>query len=265
MARTLTGNNARREQRVQEIILDRLVLRYRGRIMSEIRRAMRQAASNLYRGDAMPVDSIMAEHRERMSQIMTRLWADSGHTMAEHIDPTAKAAREALEHKQTIEDVDDLQITPTEIADRVMADWMRSEGGLKITQITTTTRDNIQSVISSGIADGLSEKEIAKNIRAIAPGISGSRADTISRTETHAAANVSANATATATGVTFKREWSASRGDRTRDAHRDADGQQVGTEEPFRVDGEDLRYPGDPRGRASNVINCRCAVLFVIV
>jgi len=244
-------------------MLDRLVLRYRGRIMSEIRRTMRRAASNISAGRAMAVESVMGEHRERMSQILTRLWTDSGHTMAEHIDPSQKA-NGPHETKQTIEEAEDFTITPTAIADRIMSDWMRSEGGLKITRITATTRANIQSVIASGLRDGLSEKDIAANIRAIAPGIAGSRADTISRTETHAAANISADATAKATGVPFKRQWAASKGDRTRDAHRRADGQKVGMNEPFNVDHEDLRYPGDPRGRPGNVINCRCAVLYVV-
>lgn len=264
-ARTLTGNNRRREQRVQGLILDRLVLRYRGRIMAEIRRAMRAAASNLSRGDAVPVDAAMAEHRRRMAVILERLWQESGHEMAEHIDTTAKASQ-AYQSKQAISSIEEQErnITPTEIADRIMSDWIRAEGGLKITEITETTRANIQSVISAGIEEGLSEKEIAKRIREIAPGIAGSRADTISRTETHASANISAQATARATGINFVREWASSEDGRTRPAHDDADGQRVGMTEPFVVDGEELMYPGDPNGRAANVINCRCAVLFVI-
>lgn len=262
MARTLTGNNPRREQRVQEIILDRLVLRYRGRITSEIRRAMRAAASGIARGDALPVDAAMSVHRENMTRILTRLWTESGRDMAEHIDPT-KAARDVRQFKQVFEGVE-AEIVPTEIADRVMSDWIRTVGGQKITQITETTRENIQSVIAAGINNGLSEREIAKSIRDIAPGIAGSRSDTISRTETHAAANVSAVATAKATGLNLVREWSASSGERTRKAHREADGQKVGMNEPFIVDNEPLMYPGDPNGRASNVINCRCAVLYVL-
>ena len=45
MARTLTGNNARREQVVQSRILDRLVTLYRVRIRNEIRRAMNAAGA----------------------------------------------------------------------------------------------------------------------------------------------------------------------------------------------------------------------------
>lgn len=58
------------------------------------------------------------------------------------------------------------------------------------------------------------------------------------------------------------RTWDSSGDSRTRTAHRNADGQTVvGWNEPFIVDGERLRYPGDQRGSASNTIQCRCRVI----
>jgi hypothetical protein len=56
----------------------------------------------------------------------------------------------------------------------------------------------------------------------------------------------------------FAKQWVSERdGNRVRKAHREADGQiaQLGK---FNVDGQELKYPGDPRGSAKNVINCRC-------
>lgn len=50
----------------------------------------------------------------------------------------------------------------------------------------------------------------------------------------------------------------------TRDAHIDADGQEVGIDENFIVDGEELEYPGDPSGSAENKINCQCFMHFNI-
>ena len=65
----------------------------------------------------------------------------------------------------------------------------------------------------------------------------------------------------------MKREWVSAQDDRTRDTseadHVDADGQTVGMKEPFTVSGEKLMFPGDPSGSAANVINCRCAVVFI--
>ncbi|MFC1418724.1 hypothetical protein [Streptacidiphilus cavernicola] len=48
---------------------------------------------------------------------------------------------------------------------------------------------------------------------------------------------------------------------RTRAAHRLADGQSVPLSSTFSVDGEQLDFPGDPAGSPGNVINCRCGVV----
>lgn len=203
----------------------------------------------------------MFDHRKRMAALLSRLWAESGHDMAEHLDPTAKAGGRRF-GKQ--DDDQELGIAPTDIADEVMRNWINTQGVQKVTQITDTTQANLQSIISQGITDGLSQREVAKRIRDIAPGIAGSRADTIARTETHSAANTSALATARATGLNLVKEWAAAEDERTRKAHDDADGQRRELDEPFLVGGEELSRPGDPNGRAANVINCRCAVLYVL-
>lgn len=265
MARTLTGNNARREQVVQSRILDRLVVRYRVRIRNEVRRAMNAAAKSLSDPESPGVvsSSVWAKHRDNMTAILTRLWTDSGHTMAEHIDPAAKALLRR-QHKQEGEP-EVLQIDPTEQADLIMRQWITEQGGALITDITETTRKNVRQVIDEGIAEGLSERVIAENIRAVSPTIADSRSQTIARTETHGAANLAAEATARASGLEMVREWAASRGNRTRDTHRDADGQRVGMGEYFDVGRAKLRYPGDSSaGHPEETINCRCAVLYVL-
>ncbi len=75
--------------------------------------------------------------------------------------------------------------------------------------------------------------------------------------------NFGSTATYKSAGVEQK-EYLAVQDDRTRDAHAEADGQIVGIDESFIVDGEELQYPGDPSGDAGNVINCRCSILPVI-
>lgn len=95
-------------------------------------------------------------------------------------------------------------------------------------------------------------------------GVGERRGETIARTEVHGAASRTGNETAAAlhAEVPLLKTWVAYLDDRTRDAHAEADGQQVGFDEPFEVDGEELDYPGDPAGSAENVINCRCAVVY---
>ena len=38
------------------------------------------------------------------------------------------------------------------------------------------------------------------------------------------------------------------------------DGQTVGLDEPFKIEGSELMFPGDPTGRANLVWNCRCTM-----
>lgn len=52
--------------------------------------------------------------------------------------------------------------------------------------------------------------------------------------------------------------WNSMHDNRVRDAHARADGQEAQLDRPFVVDGEELMFPGDPNGSASNIIGCRC-------
>lgn len=65
----------------------------------------------------------------------------------------------------------------------------------------------------------------------------------------------------------LQKSWNAILDSKTREAHADADEEYMGSpidiNDPFVVDGENLMYPRDPAGSAGNVINCRCAVLYV--
>jgi len=256
-SKTINGRSPRQQQRLQELILDRMVAKYQRRIGKEIARAMRQAARNLEKGAFLPVDSVRPEHEKRMSRILLQLWSESGQAIQDTLIDTAKHNRLIMELKLV-----EVEGTPT--ADAIMVDFLRQYGGLKITQITGTTLDDINSVVSQGITDGLSELEIGRLVYLVAPTKGASRAQTIARTESHQAANVTAQGTANAAGLTMRRQWVSASGERTRKDHREANGQTVDMHEPFKVGGENLMYPGDPAGSAKNVINCRCAVVFIL-
>lgn len=62
------------------------------------------------------------------------------------------------------------------------------------------------------------------------------------------------------TGGAYKR-WVTVHDDHVRAAHAAADGQEVPIGSAFLVGGEPLAYPGDPRGSAHNVVNCRCVLV----
>jgi hypothetical protein len=50
----------------------------------------------------------------------------------------------------------------------------------------------------------------------------------------------------------------------SREAHLAADGQEVDLNDDFVVDGQQMEYPGDPRGDAGNTCNCICTTYPVV-
>lgn len=65
-------------------------------------------------------------------------------------------------------------------------------------------------------------------------------------------------------GIHLKKQWLATLDGRTRHEHRQLDGQIVGTDESFEVDGYEIEFPGDPKAEAEMVYNCRCTMRSVL-
>ena len=63
-------------------------------------------------------------------------------------------------------------------------------------------------------------------------------------------------------GIEVKKKWMATFDFRTRDTHRELDGQVRDVDDPFVVDGDEIMYPGDPRAKARLVYNCRCTLVY---
>jgi hypothetical protein len=235
----------RREQRLQSALLDRLTFKYERLVAREIARTMLNA--NL--SDPMGIEAAEAAHAERLSKIMGRMWLESGDQMVSQVF--------GIKKKSLLSSFE-----PTVGVNTIMTDYVRQWGAAKVVQISRTTTNQLKSVIKGGIEEGLSERDVGKLIRERAPTIAASRAQTIARTETHAAANFAVQQSAESTGIEMMREWVSAENERTREAHLEANGQIVGMQEDFVVDGENLAYPGDPSGSPENVINCRCSVVF---
>lgn len=134
----------------------------------------------------------------------------------------------------------------------------------RITEVTETTRDQIIRAVRKGYEDGLGQRGTASYILDLVPQLTTYRAEVIARTETHGAANYGSQEAAKQTGLPLSREWLAAADDRTRETHREANGQVVGMDDTFRVGDSDLAFPGDPSGPADEVINCRCAVGYIV-
>lgn len=93
------------------------------------------------------------------------------------------------------------------------------------------------------------------------------KARRIARTEVISALNGGSFAGATAraeeTGETLYKEWLATDDVRTREEHREADGQVRPMAMPFLVGGFPLQFPGDPTAPGHLTINCRCATAYL--
>ena len=133
------------------------------------------------------------------------------------------------------------------------------------TNLAKTAMD-LNSLLAQGIIQGKSYKDIADIVNDKF-NIGYQNSLRIVETENHRvnqkASEDSANFVANK-GVIMQKQWRASIDASTRETHGEADGQIVDLDKPFIVQGENLMYPGDPAGSASNVINCRCVSIKLV-
>ncbi len=123
-------------------------------------------------------------------------------------------------------------------------------------------KKTITQEISRGIATGMGYGDIARNIRNVS-GAPMSRTKTIARTEGHRiqqTSAVNAQQKAKAKGADVLKQWDAALDGRTRDSHRQVDGEIKELDEKF---SNGLMFPGDPNGGAAEVINCRCQEIHI--
>ena len=144
--------------------------------------------------------------------------------------------------------------------------WVRRHSVRQVERIRKTTAKTIRRQIIAGVQAGWSTDKIAAAIKKATRGNIGlTRAKRIARTEVHTAFERGSYEQALEMkrlGVDLETSWGATEDQRTRPDHAEADGQTVDIGKPFIVGGERLRFPGDPRGSAKQVINCRCTALY---
>lgn len=225
-------------------------MKYERRIAAEIRRAM-LASARAIKQNADP-EWVLLDHKTKLEQIMLPMYTDTFKTFVNYLTNIRKSRKD-----QTID--------PTIIVSSTMGEWVSAYSSVRITLISETTRSQIRSYISQGIIGGLNEREIGKIIAKAAPTKSASRAQTIARTETHAAANATTWQTAKATGIEMTKEWVAANNSRTRESHSRISGKKVPMDDVFIVGGERMRYPSDPSASAEQTINCRCVLVYDLI
>lgn len=124
-------------------------------------------------------------------------------------------------------------------------------------------RRQITSVVTSGILQGQSVNQMARNLMDRVTDMSRTSAVRAARTAITEAENAGRQAAAEeleSKGVILNKRWISTNDSRTRHDHAMADGQIVMNDMPFEVGGEYLMFPGDSSMGASgwNLYNCRC-------
>ena len=139
--------------------------------------------------------------------------------------------------------------------------WIAYWGVEKAVTISSSQILQVRQLILDTLPAGLSEAMLRDLIKEKARHLAPWQAARIARTEVHTASVIGADTAARSTGLTMVKEWLAAEDKRTRESHAEADGQEVALDESFEVGGVLLEFPGDPKGPAKEIINCRCAIL----
>lgn len=125
-------------------------------------------------------------------------------------------------------------------------------------------RGQIQSTMMQAILQGESIPHIAKRMAKELSVKNRSSAVRYARTAATGAQNagrVDGYKRAQGVGIELEQEWLATLDMRTRHEHRYLDGQHVPVGEPFKVDGYEIKFPGDPSAPGYLIWNCRCTLV----
>lgn len=128
-------------------------------------------------------------------------------------------------------------------------------------------KKQITASVTSSILRGLSIKHMADNLQKRITTMSRDSAIRTARTAVTGAQNagrMDSYVAAEKMGIKLKKQWLATLDGRTRHAHAMLDGQTVDIDKPFKVDGNEIMFPGDTSAPGYLVYNCRCTVLSVV-
>jgi uncharacterized protein with gpF-like domain len=254
----LTGLDPRREWRAQSRLalgLERMML---ATVQRELERTQRDASEAYEAG--LGIGLALAQHTERMERIYASAYQTTGEAFGGRmLQQARKGALSNLVRKDA----------ESEFMARLRAIIAASAGRAIVA--SETTQDQLRAIIEAAVSDGMSQRQVAAQIRNGAPDLPGIgfftprvRGLIIARTEVHTAQVQANDAAAREVGGVERKEWVAAEDERTRETHRDADGQVVALDGSFIVGETRMGAPGEFGAPAAEVVNCRCAVAYPI-
>jgi len=262
----LSNSERQRERRAQMRMQKQVERKYTNRIrLIILESSKRMVAKYVASGEVGTVDAL----ENAIFQTLKALWRDSLGVAGKRLLTRLKSSSDKLTLKFDIFSgdfgLDGESDTPS--FEMFIQEFIDQHGGRKIAaDISTETREQIVRQTTAGAVESLGSREVAASIVKRLPQISKFRALMIARTEVHGATNYAQDQVARSLGVPIEKEWiAADQPDRTRPSHqRASDGKPIPLDDLFQVGSDQLRYAGDPRGSAEEVINCRCAIGYVV-
>lgn len=124
----------------------------------------------------------------------------------------------------------------------------------------------VRNAVTQGIIQGESIPDIGKRLFNELSAQNANKMDMFARTAVTGAQNagrIERLHEAEEMGIEVKKQWIATHDQRVRDTHAYLDGQIVGVDESFKVDGMEIDYPGDPLAPPELVYNCRCTLAYI--
>jgi len=137
--------------------------------------------------------------------------------------------------------------------------------------IAETTREGLLNVLNESINKGWGIDQTVQALEGLP--LSGTQAARIVRTEITRASNAGIYSAGATNDFEQTKEWISAHDNRTRGnkpqdhaSHVAFDGQTINYEDYFvdQINGDYLRFPGDPIASAASTINCRCVIALVI-
>lgn len=127
------------------------------------------------------------------------------------------------------------------------------------TKVAKTTIDKIKPLIIEGVEDNWTIKQLSERIWEKVEEFMPWRSRLWAETESTKIENWAMLDGYSKNPEIEKKGWHCAFIETSREEHMEADGQEVKLSEAFEVGGEELMYPGDPKGSPWNVCNCRCS------
>lgn len=240
--------------------------RHEARILSLVMRRMgRQEEQSLARFR----ERYLAEHPGEVSAAKRATLAidlnslfdqgtDEEHRRVREILRTLMAEVGAEKLEELLAEADVVQLVEVSWHNQRVNDFLDRQTERAITVPDGTSAVELRATLAEGIGNSESLGQLEERIRNLWLTRSHMAA-TIARTEVGPAYNfASTEVWRQNSDILEGREWLSAEDDAVRPEHQAADGQIVRLDEPFKVGGELLDYPGDPSASPELSINCRC-------